>query len=432
MTVLRTPSGTKDVLPTEAAELRLIEEAVRTVFLEFGYGEVRTPTLEFQSVVDRSESVTLQAGFRLLDEEGNLLMLRPDLTTPVARLIGSRLRGGAVPHRVFAVSDVFRRVPQQRGQESEFRQAGVELLGSGLPSADAEVVAVACRVLERAGLDDYRVGVGQVAFFTELLRALGLTEDVRSRLTDELVEKDFVGFRLEVEGLPLGAAEREAVLAVPELRGDRTVLERARRFVRSPAMGEALDHLVAVADALDAYGHGDRLLFDFGIFRDLGYYTGLVFEIYTSGLGFILGGGGRYDRLLERFGAPMPAVGFGLGLDRLHVALVEQGRDFGPAEPVVLMVGGLDRYVALADRLRAACVGVFALPLDTSAEDLPRLARQKEIPLLVEPVPGTDGRRWTVTDLRGGLSEAAPLEGLLHLVTHAVFEHEPPAGKAGP
>jgi ATP phosphoribosyltransferase regulatory subunit len=184
MTVLHTPAGTKDVLPTEAAELGLIEEAVRTVFLEFGYGEVRTPAFEFEDIVALSESAALLDGFRMLDELGHLLLLRPDLTTPLARVVASRMQGGVLPHRLFAVSDVFRRVSPQRGQESEFRQAGVELLGSGLPQADAEVVAVACRALERAGLRDYRVGVGHVAFFTELLEALGLEETVRARLTE--------------------------------------------------------------------------------------------------------------------------------------------------------------------------------------------------------------------------------------------------------
>ncbi len=427
MTVLRTPSGTKDVLPTEAAELRLIEDAARTVFQEFGYGEVRTPTLEFEDVVALSESAALLGGFRLLDELGHLLLLRPDLTTPVARLVASRYRAGVLPHRLFAVSDVFRRISLQRGQESEFRQAGVELLGSALPAADAEVVAVLCRTLERAGLDDYTLGVGHLAFFTELLRALGLEKEARERITRGLVERDLVGFRLGVEALQLSAADRTAVLEVPELRGGVEVLEQARVYVRSPEMARALDHLVAVAEAVRDYGYGGRLLIDLGIFRDLTYYTGIVFEVYAAGLGFTIGGGGRYDRLLERFGAPMPAVGFGLGLDRLHVALLEQGRDFGPAEPAVLMVGGLDRHVGLADRLRAALVGVFALPAETPADDLVLLARQKDIPILVEPVPGTDGARWTVTDLRGGLSEATPVDGLLALVSHAVFEHEPPA-----
>lgn len=424
MTLLRTPPGTKDVLPLEAAELHLIEESVRTVFAEFGYGEVKTPSLEYEEVLALSEEAALLTGFRMLDEHGNVLLLRPDLTTPIARLVGSRLRAGVPPHRVFVLSDVFRRAEPRRGQASEFRQAGVELLGSDLPQADAEVLAVCCRALDRAGLRGYKIGVGQVAFFTELLSALGLDPETSRRLNGELVDKDFVGFRLIAESLGLPDGDLEAILRVPDLRGGREMLEEAAGYVRGAAMLGALERLVAVEEALTAYGYRDRLLFDFGIFRNLEYYTGLVFEIYPAGMGFTLGGGGRYDNLLARFGNPMPAVGFGLGLDRVHVALLEQETDFGPPEPLALVVGGLDRYVSLADRIRRACVGVFALPLDVDAATLPTLARQKDIPLLVEPVPGSEGARWTVTDLRAGAAETCVAENLVDLVCHAVFGHE--------
>lgn len=432
MALLRTPPGTKDVLPTEAAELRSIEDAVRAVFGEFGYGEVWTPVLEYEEVLALSEEKAFLTGFRLLDEAGKVLILRPDLTTPIARVVGSRLRGGVSPHRVFTVSNVFRRTAAQRGQDSEFRQAGIELLGSALPEADAEVIAVACRCLERTGLRGFRIGVGQVAFFAELVNALGLEPDLVRRLMSDLVAKDLVGFRLSVERHPdLADDERLALMEVPDLRDGAAALDAAAAYVRSAGMQAALDHMRATYEALATYGYGDRLLFDFGIFRNLEYYTGLVFEIYAPGMGFTLGGGGRYDNLLARFGAPMPAVGFGLGLDRLHVALVEQGRDFGPPKPAVLMVGALDRYVVVADRLREAGVGVFALPAEVSATELTTLARQKDIPVLVEPVPGTAASRWTVTDLRGGgVSEACATQDLIAVVGHVLREHQPPAGPA--
>ncbi len=425
MTVLRTPPGTKDVLPTEAAELQLIEDAVRTVFHEFAYGEVLTPALEYEEVLALSEEKAFLTGFRLLDESGRVLILRPDLTTPIARLVGSRLRAGETPHRLFSVSDVFRSNSPQRGQESEFRQAGVELLGLAHPEADAEVLAVACRALERAGLGDYRVGVGQVAFFKGLLDATTDDPALKARLTDDLVGKDLVGYRLAVEQSGLADEVCRALLEVPDLRGGPEVLDLAAGYVRSASMQAALDHLVAVNAAVSAYGHGERLLFDLGIFRNLDYYTGIVFEVYAPGIGFTLGGGGRYDALLTAYGAPMPAVGLGLGLARIHVALVEQGRTPSPDEPLVLLVGGLDAYVPVADLLRAACVGVFALPSDVSTEALMRLARQKEIPIVVEPVGGTAAARWTVTDLRGGgLTEGCSLVDLPTVVCHAAFEHE--------
>ena len=425
MTLLTTPPGTKDVLPTEAAELRLIEDAVRAVFAEFGYGEVWTPTLEFEEVLALSGEKAFQTGFRMLDEHGQVLILRPDLTAPIARLVGSRLRGGVPPHRVFSISTIFRRLSSHRDRETEYRQAGIELLGSPLPHADAEVVAVACRALERAGLCGYRVGVGQISFFAGLLRALDLDHDLQQRLTRDAVAKDLVNYRLVVEGADfLAPADRGALLEVPDLRGGPDVLDRAAAFVRSADMESALEHLRSMHEALVAYGYGDRLFFDLGIFRNLEYYTGSVFELYAPGLGFTLGGGGRYDNLLARFGAPMPAVGFGLGLDRLHAALVDQAADLATSDQTVILVGGLDRHVAIADRLREACVGVFALAHDVPAASAAALARQKEIDLIVAPVAGREGLQWIVSDLGSGGDDLVSTEELVARVTRVTLDRE--------
>jgi ATP phosphoribosyltransferase regulatory subunit len=424
MTVLRTPPGTKDVLPTEAAELRAIEDAVRTVFHEFGYGEVITPALEYEEVLALSDEKAFLTGFRLLDEAGRVLILRPDLTTPIARLVGSRLRAGELPHRVFSVTDVFRRNTPQRGQENEFRQAGIEFLGSALPQAEAEVLAVACRALERAGLVDFRIGVGHVGFFRALLDAVSDDPLLKARLITDLVGKDLVGYRVAVEQSGLAEEDQAALLEVPDLSGGAGVLGAAAGYVRSAGMEAALADLRVVEQAVGAYGYSDRLLFDLGIFRNFDYYTGIVFEVYAPGLGFTLGGGGRYDSLLSSYGAPMPAVGLGLGLDRLHVALVEQGNAPTADEPTVLVVGGLDAHVPVADSLRAACVGVFALPSAVPSDALLRLAHQKSIPILVEPT-GSDGGRWTVTDIRGaGVTETCAVADLPDVVCHAAFEHE--------
>jgi len=404
LSILRTPSGTKDVLPTEAAELRLIEDAATTIFREFGYGEVRTPTLEHEEVMALSHEASLLTGFRLLDERGQLLLLRPDLTAPIARLVGSRFGGQVGPHRVFSVSKIFRRIPEQRGLEAEFRQAGIELLGSEGASADAEVIAVACRVLERAGLREYRVGLGQLAFFLELLTALVPVVEDREALTRELVGKDFVGFRLLAEALDLSTQDRQSILAVPELRGGAEVLSEAREHVRSQAMQDALDRLVEVQRAVAIYGYAERLLFDFGIFRNLAYYTGLVFEVYAPELGATLGGGGRYDNLLERFGRAMPAVGFGLALDRVHAALVSQSAELSRRVPMTLLVGGLDRHVELAEELRAAGLHVFSLAENSAPAEVQLLARQKEADFLLEPADAS-GAEWWLVDLHAGLRE---------------------------
>lgn len=412
MVRLRTPAGTRDVLPMEAAELRIIEDSVRRVFLGFGYGEIVTPTMEYEEVLALSEEAALLTGFRMLDEHGELLLLRPDLTTPIARLVAGRLRNGTPPHRLFTVSNVFRRISPQRGREMEFRQAGVELLGGGGPEADAEVMAVACRGLDAAGLQGYRVGVGHVELFQELLQALQIEAGIQRELLSCLVGKDFVGYRLAVDGLYLGENDRSALLRLPEMRGGPEVLEEARDLVRSRGMEEALGHLEELSSALDTYGYGDRLLYDLGIFRNLEYYTGIVFELYAAELGVTLGGGGRYDNLLARFGASLDAVGFGVGLDRMHAALLEQGGEVETGPVTVLMPGGQSRWVRQADLLRAEGFGVFAVPEDVQREDLTSLSRQKEIRLLVETDPAGTGAEWVVSDLELSVETRCSVEKL--------------------
>jgi len=403
MVRLRTPAGTRDVLPTEAAELRVIEDAVRLVFRGFGYGEVVTPTLEYEEVLALSEEAALLTGFRMLDEHGELLLLRPDLTTPIARMVAGRLRNGTPPHRIYSVSNVFRRISPQRGREIEFRQAGVELLGAEGPEADGEVIAVACRALDSVGLEGYRVGVGHVELFQALLQAVNIGVEERRDLLACLVEKDFVGYRLVLDGLNLGKDDRLALLDLPEMRGGPEILGKARTLVRSRGMEEAVAHLERLAAVLETYGYGDRLLFDLGIFRNLEYYTGIVFEFYAAELGATLGGGGRYDNLLARFGTPMAAVGFGVGLDRIHASVLEQGGDVDSGLVLVLMPGAHSRWVKVADLLRTGGVGVFALPEETDEEKMFTLARQKEIRLLVEPDPMAQGEGWMVRDLERAL-----------------------------
>ncbi len=236
--------------------------------------------------------------------------------------------------------------------------------------------------------------------------------DEREALTRELVGKDFVGFRLRAETLALSAEDRQSILAVPELRGGPEVLHEAQAHVRSSAMQDALDRLVEVQRAVAIYGYGERLLFDFGIFRNLAYYTGLVFEVYVPELGATLGGGGRYDNLLERFGRAMPAVGFGLALDRVHAALVSQSAGLSRPVPMTLLAGGLDRYVELAEDLRAAGLHVFSLAEDTAPAEVQLLAQQKEADFLLEPADAS-GSEWWLVDLPTGRRERHSAPALL-------------------
>jgi ATP phosphoribosyltransferase regulatory subunit len=309
-----TPSGTRDVLPDEMRELRAITAALHGVFEGAGYGELYTPAIEY-------ESVERMAGghgvYRMFDETtGEMLALRSDMTVPIARVVGTRYATADVPLRFCYFAHAYRAVRPQRGQPREFLQAGIELVGSAAPEGTAEALTVLCRGLDAAGLRDYRVGVGDASLFPALLAALDVPEEVRARMLRELVERDYVG--LEREAAQLGV--RDEVLRVAQLRGGPEVLD-------APAgpVADACEGLRAVHALLEPEV-ASRVIFDLGLLRDLDYYTGAVFEVYDPALGAPIGGGGRYDDLLGKFGRPLPAVGFALGIDRLHIALAGEER----------------------------------------------------------------------------------------------------------
>jgi ATP phosphoribosyltransferase regulatory subunit len=314
------PSGTRDVLPDEMRELRAISERVRAVFDDAGYGEVYTPALEYDSEIERADLAGARPAYRLFDEHGNVLVLRSDMTVPIARVVATRYTQSEPPLRFSYVAHAYRGVRPQRGQVREILQAGIELIGSPAPAGTAEALGLLCRALDAAGLRDYRVGLGDASLYGALLDAFAVAPEARARILHELVTRDFVGLEREVAAAGIGDDEAAMLLRVPQMRGGADVLEATEGPV-----AEALAGMRAVRELLDPAA-SERVIFDLGLVRDLGYYTGAVFEVYDPALGVPVGGGGRYDELLGRFGRPLPAVGFALDLERLHIALTGEER----------------------------------------------------------------------------------------------------------
>jgi ATP phosphoribosyltransferase regulatory subunit len=315
----RIPSGTRDVLPDEMRELRSITDALREVFERHGYGEVYTPAIEYESTLRRGDG-GVQPAYRVFDDHGEVLALRADMTVPIARLVATRYPTAEPPLRFGYVAHAYRQVTPHRGQMREFLQAGIELVGAPGSAGTAEALTVLCHALDAVGLQGYRVGLGDASLYPALLSGLGVDAEHRERLLHELATKDFVGLEREVRELGVAAADAELLVGVPQLRGGPGVLEAPPGPV-----ADALAGLRAVLDRLDA-GVAERVIFDLGLARGLGYYTGAVFDVYDPALGEPLGGGGRYDDLLGRFGRSLPAVGFAIGVDRLHAALAGEGR----------------------------------------------------------------------------------------------------------
>ena len=294
-------------------------DRIRAVFERAGYGEVYTPALEYE----RTINISSQAGYRLFDEHGNVLVLRSDMTVPIARLAATRYDHVEPPLRFSYMAHAYRDVRPQRGQAREFLQAGVELIGSPAPEGTAEALSVLCSALDAAGLQNYRVGVGDASLYSSLLDVFEVPTEQQERILTALVRRDLVGVEYEVRTLGLADDAVELLLRVPGLRGDPEVLEGLSGTLQDAVSG------MRDVQALLAPGIADRVIFDLGLVRNLGYYTGAVFQVYDPAYGVPIGSGGRYDELLGMFGRPLPAVGFALNVERLHIALTGEERGRG-------------------------------------------------------------------------------------------------------
>jgi ATP phosphoribosyltransferase regulatory subunit len=326
------PPGTRDVLPDEMRELRRLHATLIEAFESRGYGEVSTPAIEYDEVLGRGDGRTASSAYRFFDERGELLALRSDMTVPIARLVASRYPKAQMPLRLCYLASAFRAVRPQRGQMREFTQAGVELIGAPAPAGTAEVVEVLETTLDAVGLDRAVIGLGDADLYRQLLTELGIEGAARDSILGRLAMHDLVGLEAELSEVAGISDEQCATcVALSQLRGGSEVLEEARAM-GGPAVERAIARIQETFEALEERGAADRVRIDFGLLSALGYYSGAILEVYDPALGHVLGGGGRYDGLLKRFGVDLPAAGFALYLERVHVAqMEEESRREGPS-----------------------------------------------------------------------------------------------------
>jgi ATP phosphoribosyltransferase regulatory subunit len=317
------PAGVADYFWGEAYERRSLETTLLGVFRTWGYSDVVTPAFEYAETLSTRGSRELQSELcRFLDRDGSMLALRADMTIPVARLVGTRLHDAPAPQRFCYSGSVFRDVEPRAGQQREFWQAGVELLGSVAPEADAEVLALTTHALGAAGITHFRLVLGQMQYFDGLLRALHLTPDAQARLAQAIDRNSEPELEAFLSVTPLPRRQQRALAELPRLGGTDIddILHRAARLALNPPMQAAIANLRAICDVLAAFGVLERVTLDLSEIHNLGYYTGITFEVLAPGVGFRIASGGRYDNLIGTFGAPLPAVGAALGLERVLLA----------------------------------------------------------------------------------------------------------------
>lgn len=346
--VQRTPRGFRDILPQEALARERITETVRACFSSHGYLPVETPILEDRSVIETAGRIQ-DSPFQLFDKDDRLLMLRPDLTLPIARMVASRIRADQLPARLRYVAPVVREQGALRGQPRQFTQLGVELVGGEGCDSEAEVVMLLADALARLGVPDWYVVCGSVAPLTSLLDSCGLGERFSKRVLSLVHDSDLVGLDQFVNATQELTHEQAIALSrMVRLNGDARIMDELEELLVQAGVANATETVRSLRKLLESCAplvRQGRLRFDFSIINSFDYYTGLVFKAYAEGIAASLASGGHYDAVLENLGLPgISACGFAMSLERLQEVLGEQG-DSGVVTPGVRMA---DRPLRIA------------------------------------------------------------------------------------
>lgn len=316
--VFEKPAGLKDFLPDATKQLRMIEWQVLSCMERWGYQEIITPTLEFYDTVGIASSTEERKLFKLLDRNGTVLVLRSDLTTPIARVVASLLKDQPFPIRLSYHANVFRAIEAEAGRGAEFFQTGVELIGDASPEADAEMIALAIASLQAAGVQKFKIALGHVGFLNGLFNeTLADRKGAEQELKACLIGRDYVGYREKLGSLGLQPDIEQELEAILRLRGGLEICEQALKLTRDPLARQSLAHLCDIWTVLEDYGVTDHVVIDLTMIGDFEYYTGMIFEGYAADLGFPVCSGGRYDNLIGQFGRPAPATGFALKTNRI-------------------------------------------------------------------------------------------------------------------
>ena len=318
-TFTQIPPGTQILIGHAARRRRAIERVICSVFEGWSYEEIVPPIFDYYDVFIKGMGTGLEERiYRFIDRDGNILALRPEFTSLVAKTVVSRLNRAPRPLRLYYSGEVLRFEKPRGGRQREFAQIGIEHFGSKGQSSDIEVLLIAVEAFERLGIADFQINLGSVDFFGGIMDRISLPENQMAELKQVLSLKDRSGLEGLLERLSLEQRRKDILRAIPHLTGGRNVIREARGLIRNERSIQALDHLEEIYTVFEKLDLSRHLTIDLGEVHGFDYYTGILFRAYVPQLGFEVATGGRYDGLPATFGDDLPAVGFSFSLDRLE------------------------------------------------------------------------------------------------------------------
>lgn len=380
--LLHTLEGLRDLHPEDTGRKHIIENRMLSVFRHYGYEQVQTPTFEYYDIYQYERGTKDGKNlFKFFNREGEILALRPDVTPSVARYTATFYNHIEEPKRFSYVGNVFYNNENYQGKLREFTQAGVECIGLGTPEADAEIIAIAINSLLSSGLEEFQIDIGHAGFFKGIMEDAGLEDDLQEQVRIFIDEKNYIAVEELLEDEHIDVAHKKALLEMPQLFGDITLLDKASALTSSETAKQAIRRLGEVYSILEDYGLCQYISFDLGMVNKLQYYTGIIFKGYTYETGDSIVDGGRYDDLIGTFTYETPAVGFAIKTDDLLNALTRQNISVDRPTINTLLVYGKEsrtQGIQLAESMRRQGMTIELMQSD-DVKDIEAYGKRKEI-----------------------------------------------------
>lgn len=319
------PEGVEDINPIQYGEIEKMQSIIGDVFKSLKYKQIQTPTFEYYDLFTGIDmAIDKDQMYKIIDTNGKILVLRPDATIPIARMVATNHETLDEALKYMYFTNVFRSADFRAGGKREFTQAGIEYFGNSSSEADAEVICMAIKALKACGFDQLKVELGDANFFNGLMEALAdsIDKEMKNEIRRLVESKNSPGLTSLLKNLNIEERYRDVLLKLPFLYGPiDQIMVLADSLSVNDIMKASVDDVRHIYSQLEAKGLGQYVFADMGLVNHLDYYSGMIFKIYLQNTGLIVGSGGRYDGLMQKFGKKIPATGFGLNMDVLYDAL---------------------------------------------------------------------------------------------------------------
>ncbi|KEI97784.1 ATP phosphoribosyltransferase regulatory subunit [Clostridium botulinum] len=321
------PEGMKDILFEESNIKLNIEDQLRKIYKYSGFSEIISPTIEFYDVFNSNiQAIPQEKMYKLFDNLGRILVLRPDMTTPIGRITGTKMKECTYPLKLCYTANIFRVNEKLNGKRGEITQSGIEIIGTNGIKSDVDSIVTAINALLSLGLKNFKIELGEAGFFQALTENIEIKEENLKKLKEIIRNKNYVALKkfLDEISSKYSKEDFELIKNLPKLFGDIKIIEKAKALTKNKKALKSLDDIHNIYKSIENIGLEAYISIDLGMVQNIDYYTGVIFKGYVEEVGDSILSGGRYDNLIQHFGIELPATGFAINVDDIMIALKKQ------------------------------------------------------------------------------------------------------------